>query len=119
MATFALNSRHWKHDDGGHLFQGVGNSRITFQNGQPYLINNIGTFLPEINVVDDKPLPENPRNTRGFTESNGTYYLNGIPTGEVPLQKDALTGLVEFGPTFIAAGGLGLVGNALKTELGK
>lgn len=97
-----------RYGNGGNLYQGFGKSRLTFQQGKPYISNNAGTFLPEVNIVEDKMLPEDPRNTSGFAESNGTYYLNGVPTGEAPLEKDALTGLVESLPAVIASGGLGL-----------
>lgn len=41
--------------------------------------------MPEVTIVEEKPLPEYPRSINGFTESNGTYYFNGIPAGEVGL----------------------------------
>ena len=31
---------------------GVGETRLVFQNRKPYLVNNIGTFLPEVEITD-------------------------------------------------------------------
>jgi hypothetical protein len=83
-----------RYGKGGNLFQGKKSfmPRLINNNGKSYLTNDYGTFLPEVNITTDapdwvstQPLPEDPRNTRGIVELNGTYYLNGVPTGEIPL----------------------------------
>ena len=66
MATFDLNSRHWKHGLGGNLFGEAGQmqigrpyysydwngQRLTDENGNPVL--NYNVTLPEVTIIPDK-----------------------------------------------------------------
>ena len=118
MATFALNSRHWKHQDGGHLFQEAGQ---TFKRPQDDLTRrNILTspILPPKSYYEQSTIPElEPKKpqplqpiegTYGnkYSElvpmSDGTYVNNPINKG---LQQDWRTFGAEIALPFMAAAG--------------
>ena len=116
MATFELNARHWKHDDGGHLFQEDGQ---IFKRPQDDLTGRsilTSPILPPKSYYEQFTIPElEPKKPQPLQPLEGTYgnkYSELIPTSDGTyvnnpinkgLQQDWRTHALEFAP-FLAIG---------------
>ena len=113
MATFALNSRHWKHGLGGNLFEDGGDSKsgipvtyFTQSEAMPLLADNPNrtAVLDEVTVKPYKKLPMQSELFQGITNQaaneRADEYANRVtPTAEDLLNIGTLGGLNNLSPT--------------------
>lgn len=95
-----------RYGNGGNVYQGFGNSKLVFQQGKPYVSNNIGTFLPEVEITAPN------ENSDGYLKFDDLPEMPAYPSSGA-LSKDKYTLALETLPAIIASGMLGVAGRGL------